>query len=218
MRRLERRGGHFSSITSLEPPGAADRARVYSLCAADVDADGDLDLYDTDAILPRGGYGAQAPTPYDDAVNGAPNVFWRNLLVSDGSARPRAFRDDTEAVGLDVDNDRFSLSAVFDDLDRDGDLDLYVTNDFGRNTLYLWDAGRFRQGAEELGLTDKAAGMGVSVADVDLDGYRDLVISNMHSPAGIRVTATEKFQRRRSREDRADFMRHARGKHPLQRT
>ena len=202
-------GGFFSSITPLEAH-APHRARVYSLCAADVDGDGDLDLYDT-RYFRGGGYGAQAPTPYDDAVNGAQNVFWRNLVIDGGSPRPRAFRDDTVAVGLDVDNDRFSLSAVFDDLDSDGDLDLYVTNDFGRNTLYLWEAGRFTQGAARLGLTDKAAGMGISVADVDLDGRRDLVISNMHSPAGMRVTATEKFQRGRSPEDRGDFMRHARG-------
>ena len=203
-------GGFFSSVTSLDAPGAPARARVYSLCAADVDGDGDLDLYDT-RYFRGGGYGAQAPTPYDDAVNGARNVFWRNLLVTEGESRPRSFRDETVAIGLDVDNDRFSLAAIFDDLDRDGDLDLYVTNDFGRNTLYLWDAGRFRQAAEELGLVDKAAGMGVSVGDVDMDGIRDLVISNMHSPAGMRVTATERFQRDRSPEDRADFARHARG-------
>ncbi|MEE2941729.1 MAG: CRTAC1 family protein, partial [Planctomycetota bacterium] len=203
-------GGHFSSITALAAAGGSARARVYSLCAADVDADGDLDLYDT-RYFRSGGYGAQAPTPYDDAVNGARNVFWRNLLVDEERADPRTFRDDTAAIGLDADNDRFSLAAVFDDLDRDGDLDLYVTNDFGRNTLYLWEAGRYRQAAEELGLVDKAAGMGVNVADVDLDGIRDLVISNMHSPAGMRVTATARFQRDRSQEDRADFMRHARG-------
>lgn len=203
-------GGFFSSVTSLDAPGAPARARVYSLCAADVDGDGDLDLYDT-RYFRGGGFGAQAPTPYDDAVNGARNVFWRNLLVTDGESRPRSFRDETAAIGLDVDNDRFSLAAIFDDLDRDGDLDLYVTNDFGRNTLYLWEGGRFRQAAEELGLVDKAAGMGVSVGDVDMDGIRDLVISNMHSPAGMRVTATERFQRDRSPEDRADFARHARG-------
>ena len=109
-----------------------------------------------------------------------------------------------------------SASGVFDDLDGDGDLDLYVTNDFGRNTLYLWEAGRFTQGAEKLGLTDKAAGMGVSVADVDLGWRRDLVISNMHSPAGMRVTASDKFQRGRSPEDRADSAARA-GQHPLQR-
>ncbi|MEC8511096.1 MAG: CRTAC1 family protein [Planctomycetota bacterium] len=203
-------GGYFSSITALDPPGTPLRARVYSLAAADVDGDGDLDLYDT-RYFRGGGYGAQAPTPYDDAINGARNVFWRNMLVNEGEERPRSFRDDTAAIGLGADNDRFSLSAVFDDLDRDGDLDLYVANDFGRNTLYLWEGGRFRQAAEELGLVDKAAGMGISVADVDLDGIGDLVISNMHSPAGMRVTATDRFQRGRSQQDRADFVRHARG-------
>lgn len=202
--------GRFPSITSIEPKPKSGRARVYSICAADVDGDGDLDLYDT-RYFRSGGYGAQAPTPYDDATNGGANVFWRNRLSDGDGGRARAFRDDTAAVGLDVDNDRFSLAAVFDDLDGDEDLDLYVTNDFGRNTLYLWDGGRFRQAAGEAGLTDKAAGMGISIADVDLDGRRDLLVSNMHSPAGMRVTANPRFQQGRTEEDSLDFMRHARG-------
>ncbi len=185
-------------------------ARVYSLSAADVDGDGDLDLYDT-RYFRGGGYGAQAPTPYDDATNGAPNVFWRNLLRDGDASNPRAFRDDTRAVGLDVENDRFSLSSVFDDFDRDGQLDLYVTNDFGRNTLYLWRGTRFESAAASFGLMDKAAGMGVSVADVDLDGHADLMVSNMHSSAGMRVTKEPQFQGGRSAQDRVDFMRHSRG-------
>ncbi|MEM8712634.1 MAG: VCBS repeat-containing protein, partial [Planctomycetota bacterium] len=203
-----RGGGTFDEVQELSTLEAT--ARVYSISAADVDRDGDLDLYDT-RYFRSGGYGAQAPTPYHDAMNGAANVFWRNLLVDGEAASPRAFRDDTEAVGLDAENDRFSLTSVFDDLDGDGDLDLYVANDFGRNSFYAWEGSRFRAVSEASGLTDKAAGMGISVADVDLDGESDIVISNMHSAAGMRVTREAAFGRSLNGETRGEFMRHARG-------
>ena len=200
--------GHFPKIDALESPGGT--ARVYSLSAADIDGDGDLDLYDT-RYFRVGGYGTQVPTPYHDAMNGAANVFWRNLLVDGDAGKARSFRDDTAAVGLDADNDRFSLSSVFDDFDGDGDLDLYVANDFGQNNLYVWNGAGFDVSSDTSGLTDKAAGMGISVADVDLDGKSDMVISNMHSAAGMRVTRESEFGLGLTPDLRDEFKRHARG-------
>jgi len=195
--------GHFPTRTTLR---LEHGARVYSLAAADIDADGDLDLYDT-RYFRVGGYGDQAPTPYHDATNGAPNCLWRNLH----EATPRTFRDDTRALGLDVDNDRFSLAAVFEDFDGDGDLDLYVANDFGRNNLFDNQGARFVDVAGRVGLDDKAAGMGLSIADVDLDGEFDLLVSNMWAPAGARVAGDPRFQRGASADVRAAYRRHARG-------
>jgi len=198
--------GRFTERSVLSNGGSA---RVYSISAADVDADGDLDLYDT-RYFRAGGEGPAAPTPYHDAVNGAPNVFWRNLTADPEAAQRRGFRSDNRAVGLDVDNDRFSMVSVFDDVDGDGDLDLYVANDFGRNNLYLAEGGRF-QPAPDGPLTDKAAGMGLSLADADLDGIRDLIVSNMFSAAGGRVTRDPRFLPGTSVEVREEFVRHARG-------
>ena len=198
--------GSFQERTVLPRAGAA---RVYSLAAADVDSDGDLDLYDT-RYFRAGDYGAQAPTPYHDAENGASNVLWRNLLADAAGPEPRRFRDDTAAMGLDVDNDRFSMVAVFDDLNADGRLDLYVANDFGRNNLYLRGESGFIA-APDGPLTDKAAGMGISVADADLDGHDDILISNMYSAAGGRVTRDRRFLPGASAEVRGEFVRHARG-------
>lgn len=198
--------GVFTSRTILPRAG---EARVYSISAADVDQDGDLDLYDT-RYFKAEGEGPAAPTPYHDAVNGAPNVFWRNRAADLGGARPRTFESDTRAAGLDVENDRFSMVSVFDDFDGDGDLDLYVANDFGRNNLYLAEAGRFRA-APAGPLTDKAAGMGLSLGDADLDGTRDMVVSNMFSAAGGRVTRDPRFLPGVPEGVRAEFIRHARG-------
>jgi hypothetical protein len=180
---------------------APDGSEIYSVAAADVDLDGDLDLYACRYV--EGGVIGGAPAPYHDARNGARNVFWRN----EGERR---FRECTAQVGLDAGNDRFSLAAVFEDFDDDGDADLYVTNDFGRNNLYVNEGGRFTDVAAQAGAEDVAASMGVAVADFDLDGDLDLYVTNMESAAGSRIARSERFLPDRAAE-RPAYMRHARG-------
>ena len=191
--------GRFPTSTVLESDGGA---QVYTLVAGDADQDGDLDLYDT--RYHRGDHEASPPLPYHDARNGAANHLW----VNDGA---RGFVDGTEAFGLDEGNDRYSLAAIWHDLDRDGDLDLYVTNDFGRNNDYRNEGGRFRDVAASSGALDMAAGMGVSIADVDRDGLDDLYVSNMWSAAGARVTQHPRFMERHAEGVRGMYAHHAAG-------
>lgn len=191
--------GRFPSNTVLECAGGA---QVYSIVAGDADGDGDLDLYDT--RYHRGDHQASPPLPYHDARNGAKNHYWRN----EGS---RDFVDHTEAAGLDMGNDRYSMAALWHDLDDDGDLDLYVTNDFGRNNLYLNTSGHFSDSAAELGGLDMAAGMGISTGDVNRDGLSDLYISNMWSAAGARITIQDRFMQRHPGSVRDLYAHHAAG-------
>ncbi|MFN9787014.1 MAG: CRTAC1 family protein [Planctomycetia bacterium] len=180
---------------------------VYSIAAADPDKDGDLDLYATRYVA--GGVNGGVPTPYHDARNGAPNLYWRN----EGARR---FVDGRAAAGFDKHNDRFSLSALWADWDDDGDPDLYVTNDFGRNNYWVNDgAGRFVDAADERSVADgcaadQAASMGASSADHDLDGDLDLHVTNMHSAAGLRSASDPRFMSA-TPGLRPDYMRHARG-------
>lgn len=174
------RGGHEAA------PGA------YALAAADYDADGDLDIYATNYSgreaerLGERGFEARAPHPFHDANNGGPNALLENL----GNFE---FADVTEAVGLDVNNRRFSFSASWEDLDLDGDPDLYVANDFGRNCLYQNDGGRFTEVAGALGVDDIGAGMSVDWGDANRDGRMDLYVGNMFSGAGNRVLFQSRF-------------------------
>lgn len=192
--------GRFPRITPLSTEVSGPE--IYSVVAADPDKDGDVDLYATRYVA--GGVNGGVPTPYHDARNGAPNVYWRN----EGGRR---FVDGKAAAGLATQDDRFSLAALFEDLDDDGDVDLYVTNDFGRNNCWVNDgAGLFTDAADDRSGADQAASMGVSAADVDLDGDLDVHVTNMHSAAGGRAAQDARFMANTPML-RPDYMRHARG-------
>ena len=164
----------------------------FSLSAADFDRDGDLDLYtcvyskSDQASFGKRGFEATSPVPFNDAENGGSNVLLANL----GNFN---FRDVTKQVGLDQNNTRWSFAAAWDDYDRDGDPDLYVANDFGRNCLYRNDKGHFTNVAKEAGVEDIGAGMSVSWGDSNRDGSSDILVGNMFSSAGRRVASQRSF-------------------------
>ncbi|MEQ1894204.1 MAG: CRTAC1 family protein, partial [Planctomycetota bacterium] len=178
-----------------------ERSLATSLAAADHDGDGDLDLYCCSYVSPYEASGT--PVPYHDANNGEANVLLRN----DGDFE---LVDVTAAVGLDANNRRFSLAASWEDYDQDGDADLYVANDFGLKNLYRNDGGRFVDVAGELDALDVSAGMGVSWGDVDGDGWMDLYATNLHSPAGSRLTGGA-ARPGSSAENARAYREHARG-------
>ena len=199
--------GRFSLAQNSGLEGFADRDGSWmGAAAADFDRDGRLDVYvcahtqsawssTTDADLPE---------PYHDANNGAPNVLLAN--------RGARFEDVTQKAGLDVNNRRFSFAAAWADYDADGDPDLYVANDFGRNNLYRNEGdGMFRDVAAEAGVEDLAAGMSAAWEDYDNDGRLDLYVGNMWSSAGLRVTGQDRFEKGRTGDEAEAMRRHARG-------
>ncbi len=163
---------------------------VKSISAADYDADGDLDLYAC-VDLADGKSGRQQAFVYHDANDGGRNTLYRNDC---GAETPWAFTDVTEEVGLDVHNRRHSLAAAWGDYDNDGDLDLYVANDYGQNCLYRNDGGRFTDVAVEAGVVDHGSGMSVCWGDYNLDGNLDLYVGNMWSSAGNRIATQPGFR------------------------
>ncbi|MAG92749.1 MAG: hypothetical protein CMJ48_03215 [Planctomycetaceae bacterium] len=194
-------GGGVFSARALE----RSMAEPGGLAAADYDSDGDLDVYVVN-------YGARflsksdsaIPTPYYDAVNGGANMLLRN----DGAW---VFSDVTATSGLDENNSRWSFAASWEDYDNDGDVDLYVANDFGRNNLYRNDDGRFVDVSAEAGVEDVAAGMSASWGDSNQDGKMDLYVGNMFSSAGLRVAPQSRFQSESGEDVRRMYRRHARG-------
>ena len=192
-RLFENTGARFEAREVIE--AIAD----YSISAADPDGDGDLDLY----VCCYGRPG-KPPTPYHDANDGEHNVFIRN----EGAWR---FVDATEEVGLGHNNTRHSFASSWADYDEDGDVDLYVANDYGRNNLYRNVGGHFEDVAAEAGVEDISAGMSVSWGDYDADGKLDLYVSNMFSSAGNRIAYQRQFLGGSTGAAVENSRRHARG-------
>ena len=176
--------GTFEDVTDRMGLGG-DRDWPTSAAFADLDNDGDLDLYVChylayDEANPRRCRHPDAPN-LDDCnpldFDPMPDHVFRN----DG----RAFVDVTEAAGLSEKAGR-GLGVVAADLDGDGLVDLYVANDMSANYLYK-NLGGFR--FEEVGLSAGAAasaeggykaGMGVACGDLDGDGQVDLAVTNYY--------------------------------------
>ena len=181
--------------------GSSSKAQSFSLAAADYDNDGLVDFYvcgynASQAELRTGAMGE--PMPFHDANNGGPNLLWRNQ----GNLR---FEDVTAQCGLQVNNTRFSFAAAWEDYDNDGDQDLYVANDYGRNCLYRNDGGKFTEVAARMQLEDTSSGMSVSWSDFNLDGMMDVYTSNMYSSAGNRITYQRQFKKGVPEEIRRQF-------------
>ncbi len=175
-------GPFFTDVT-----GAADLGgpgEWESLAVADADGDGRLDIYATNYNLIDADH---QPESYVDAQDGLPNV----LLKNEGNGR---ITDVTSDAGLGADNDRWSYAAAWADYDRDGDMDLYVANDYGPNALYQNDGrGHFTDVATAVGAVDFGNGMGASWLDYNNDLRLDLYVSNMQSFAGNRITRLKDF-------------------------
>ena len=183
----------------------------FGMASSDYDRDGDLDLFicqyyaprrsDADAL--RGSF--PHPYPIYDATNGGPNVLLRN----EGDWN---FVDVTNEAGLATGNFRYSYTCVWEDLDNDGDQDLFVVNDFGPNNFFENDGkGRFTDRSGAPGVKDGGFGMGVTAADFNLDGRYDLHISNMYSGAGNRIARQDWFHADKDEKVRKTLLSLARG-------
>lgn len=173
--------------------------------AADYDSDGNLDIYFCLYSYYLGLDQYHYPAPYFDARNGPPNF----LMHNDGHGN---FSDQTEAAGLNAENDRYSFACAWGDLAGDGRASLYVANDFGRNNLYRNNGdGTFTAISDAAHVNDVGAGMSATWIDYDNDGQQDLYAANMWSAAGLRVSQQERFHDKDPEAVRELYRRHARG-------
>jgi len=107
-------------------------------------------------------------------LKGEQDVLYRN----NGNG---TFTDVTKSAGVRDTDGRYGFTAVFDDFNGDGKIDLFVANDSGPNYLYLnLGNGRFRESGLSSGVAFNADGktqanMGVAVGDYDNDGKLDLL-------------------------------------------
>ena len=172
--------GTFEDVTARSGVGGAGYGMGCTV--ADIDNDGDPDLYVT--------------------------AFGKNTLFRNNG--DGTFSDVTDEAG--VGDERWGASAAFGDYDNDGLPDLYVVNyvDFTlENNVYCGDMkpgyrtychpktfngqpdvlyhnlgrGRFRDVTKQAGLYDASGkGLGVVWGDFDRDGWEDLFVANDSTP------------------------------------
>ncbi len=128
---------------------------------ADLDRDGDLDLYLCQGADGRvvGSFGYQ----------GRPDVVFRN----DGGH----FTDVTQAWGFGLRPDGETFMAILVDLDDDARTDAFIVDDHRDDLLLLGPelaGGAFVNRSKERLKVDPSSIMGVDVADIDGDGLLDL--------------------------------------------
>ncbi len=170
-----RNEGEGTFVNASKASGLGQFHVAFSASVADVNNDGWLDLY----VCGYNSQGFVGPNSWHDATNATPNALYLNQ--GDGT-----FRNVAEQAG--VADRRWSYAGSFSDFDRDGDQDLYVANDYGKNALFVNDGtGKFDNQAEALGVTDIGNGMGCTWGDYDRDGDLDLYVANMSSTAGKRI-------------------------------
>jgi hypothetical protein len=151
--------------------GLVSHERTVGAVAADFDGDGNLDLY----LANHESVYLRAPD-LPHARNARPDQLFLGL----GNGR---FREATREAGLD--NTGWSLAPVAVDYDGDGDVDLFVGNDFGYDALLRNDgSGHFEDVSEAAGIDRPVAAMSADWGDYDGDGDFDLFVSGMASESG----------------------------------
>jgi hypothetical protein len=160
---------HFTS-TRLTGSEAASTTGAF----ADFDLDGRLDLFVASTTTDTEG---------DDVLTGATTSGDGNALYiqqADGT-----LVKENDRIPAEI-NDGWSFHGAPIDADGDGDLDIYLANDFGawieRNHLMLNDGTGHFEDAPNCGCDLTMFGMGAAVGDADGDGAPDLYISDIGGP------------------------------------
>jgi len=176
--RLYLNNGDFTFRDITENAGVASPG-VWStgVSMVDINGDGWLDIYVCKSGNPEG-------------ENRHNELFINN--------RDLTFSEKAGEYGIN--NKGLSTHAAFFDFDKDGDLDCYLLNNsfqsvggynlapgqrnirdtLGGNKFYRNDNNHFTDISEEAGIYGSSIGfgLGVSIADINMDGWQDIYISN----------------------------------------
>ncbi len=175
--------GTFEDVTARTGL-AGTRDTPTSAAFADLDNDGDLDLYVChymiwDPAKPLSCQNSKGEYFYCDPrkAEPAPDHVFRN----DGGR----FVDVTASAGFADSNGR-GLGVVAADLDDDHRIDLFVANDGTANYLFRNRGNlQFEEVGHQAGVAGSAAGgyqagMGVACGDLDGDGQPELMVTNFY--------------------------------------
>jgi enediyne biosynthesis protein E4 len=172
--------GNFKFEDVTEKSGTATLVWCEGVTVVDINSDGLMDIY------------VSVSNRNEDSQNH--NLLFVNQGL-DGAGIP-IFKEMANAYGLaDI---GYNTQAAFFDYDRDGDLDVYILSNaietFQRNTsrpkeltgrgkstdkLYRNNGDNtFTNVSKEAGILVEGYGLGLSIADFNLDGFPDIYVAN----------------------------------------
>ncbi len=191
--------GTFKDVT--EKSGVGYVGHSNGTTWFDCDNDGDLDLYlcnigkfTTETVSQEANYAYQGVALPFAQVAAAPDA--RNpgeadiLYVNQGDG---TFRDETAARGIN--SSEWNGDVAASDIDRDGDMDLYVSNMFGKNHLFENSGGgQFKEITDTSLQRTSWGGMGARFFDANGDEWPDLYVVDMHSDMWTKSETLEQVQ------------------------
>src|SRR5215208_6370514 len=195
----------FRDVTDASRLRSAAGAWTTGVTFADVDGDGRLDVY-----LCKAG-------------PGAPPSRANELWINQGAGADGVPHFKEMAAEYGVADEGWSTQAAFFDVDRDGDLDLFVLNNsprpvsgfgvfyarltpdqYGGAKLYRNDpspggsgqARHFTEVTAQAGIysPENAFGLGIAVGDVNRDGWPDVYTTDMLPEDEYRLRTTSAFE------------------------
>jgi len=152
----------------LEDTGNSTHAAFF-----DYDKDGDLDLY----LLDNSSKAIGSFNLKQNLRNVRDTVRGHKLFRNDGNK----FKDVSVEAGIYGSIIAFGLGVTVGDINQDGWMDIYVSNDFfERDYIYINNHdGTFKETITDMMRSTSAASMGADMADINNDHYPEVFATDM---------------------------------------
>ncbi len=173
----------MAALYGLDDPGYSTHAAFF-----DYDKDGDLDVYLlNNSFQAIGSFNLRKnERPKRDAEGGD------KLFRNDGNV----FTDVSEEAGIYGSVIGFGLGVTVGDINKDGWLDIYVSNDFfERDYIYMNQGnGTFEEVLEQQMKSISGASMGADMADLNNDALPDIFVTEMLPEPNDRLKTKTTFE------------------------